>query len=243
MVLRILLVLLLALTGLAAPAAAQQASVEPLEIGPSGEAYLRAIRFRGIDSEVAYFDPTRPAPPLNTSENPRAKPEEEEFDPEAAQRASDTSRTVTMVITVLIVVAILYLFVKFGGAGSISFGRTPDNSARRDGRGMSVDGVGDGAGPANLQAILRMTDRREALVALSQFLLNRVVAAQGVLLQRSWTARDAMRRVPRDFDHRAALYDLVLASERVHFGGRDVTEEEFRAHLDRLRPLYSGGAA
>ena len=103
--------------------------------------------------------------------------------------------------------------------------------------------VGDGAGPANLQAILRMTDRREALVALSQFLLNRVVAAQGVLLQRSWTARDAMRRVPRDFDHRAALYDLVLASERVHFGGRDVTEEEFRAHLDRLRPLYSGGAA
>ena len=79
-------------------------------------------------------------------------------------------------------------------------------------------------------------------MALSHHLIAKVITAQGVLLQRSWTARDAMRRIPRDFDHREALQNLVLDSERVQFGGRDVSEDEFRAHVDALRPLYATGS-
>ncbi|MEL6640917.1 MAG: DUF4129 domain-containing protein, partial [Pseudomonadota bacterium] len=92
------------------------------------------------------------------------------------------------------------------------------------------------------QAILNMADRKLALVALCKGLLARVVAAEGVLLLKSWTDRDTLRRVPQNHPHREALQALVLDSEKAQFGGRDVTEEDFRAHVARLRPLLSGAS-
>ena len=48
---------------------AQEAVREPVEIGPSGEAYLETLRFRRIDTDVSYFDPRGPAPELKTDHN------------------------------------------------------------------------------------------------------------------------------------------------------------------------------
>ena len=86
-----------------------------------------------------------------------------------------------------------------------------------------------------------MKDRREALIALSRLVLNRVIEAQGILVQRSWTARDALRRVPREFAQRDALQALIRDSERVQFGGRDISEDEFKAHVENTRGLASAG--
>ncbi|MEL7114730.1 MAG: DUF4129 domain-containing protein, partial [Pseudomonadota bacterium] len=223
-------------------AVAQEASLEELSIGASGEAYLRSIRFRGIDSDVAYFDPSRPAPDLTTSETPGAEPEGRDAADGLVEVTPRSTQIITIVITGLVMAVVVYLFVKFGGAGSISFGRSPENAARAQHQHAARTEDGSGT-PANLQAILRMSDRSEALVALSKYLLAHVIAAQGVLLQRSWTARDAMRRVPRDFSHRDALYRLVLASERVQFGGRHISEDEFSDHLAEVKPLFSGAKA
>ncbi len=228
-----LLVLLLALCFFSpVPVLAQDPSVEPIELGASGEDYLRSIRFRRIDSDVAYFDPTRPAPELTTSETPRDQPRERE-----ERLSPEANRSIMLIVTILILGTALYFIVRHGGASGISFGSAPLNADRRNGQGVPLDPADPDPASWSLQQVMRLTDRREALVALSRLVLGRAVAAQGVVPQRSWTARDALRRVPASFDHRSELQALVLASERVQFGGRDVTEDEFRAHVEQVRPL------
>ena len=48
---------------------AQEAVAEPLEVSEAGQAYLQATG-RRVNSDVAYFDPTRPAPALETNQSP-----------------------------------------------------------------------------------------------------------------------------------------------------------------------------
>ena len=230
-------VLMLGLTG---PAFAQHQELDGVEVKQSGEDYAAAIRFRGIDAEVAYFDPTQPPPPLETTQS-LGRTESTDG------RATDLDIQVTggdtflFVVMLMILMGILYIVVVFGGGLPVSFARQPDENDEE----YSPDIESGPRAPVTmgLQAILNMADRQLALVALCKSILARVVAAEGVLLQKSWTDRDTLRRVPRDHAHRDALQALVLDSEKAQFGGRDVTEEEFRAHVTRLQPLLSGAGA
>ncbi|MEM1233001.1 MAG: DUF4129 domain-containing protein, partial [Pseudomonadota bacterium] len=211
----------------AAALPAQEAPLDGVEIRASGQAYIDAIRFRGINADVGYFDPTRPAPELETTETP---PETPDLDGRSLFRVGEGTRATTILICTIILLGLAYVVVVFGGRLPVSFSRTPEEGSVKTGRGAASGDDRDVA-PMGLRAILQMPDKREALVALCKSLLARSVAAQGVLFQRSWTDREALRRVPSDFEHRDALRALVLASERVQFGGRDVTEAEFEAHV------------
>ena len=234
------------LLGLSFPVAAQHVALDPLEMRPSGEAYQQAIRFRGIDTDVVYFDPTRPPPELETEETP-PEPQARQTPSQPGTRETsrsrftldeDTARLLVIVILSLAIMGIAYLVARYGGLLQASFSREPDNAEAENGNGQAATGETEEPLPASLEAILAMRDRREALVALCRILLARAVAAQGVLFQRSWTDRDALRRVPQTLGHRDALRALVFASEKVQFGGRDVTEEEFNAHVTKLQPLW-----
>ena len=221
----LLLAVVLALT--AQRAAAQEAVVEPLEIRESGTDYLRSIRLRRIDTDVGYYDPTRPPPPLDTSAEPPKR-----RDP-AEPRDIDLPTTL---ITTAILLAIGYVFLRYGGGFSVSFRSDAENAERARRKGGPISG-GDDEVPASLDAILRLSDKRQALVLLARRALAATVAANGVLLQRSWTARDALRHIPPEQKYLEELRALVLASERVQFGGRDVAEDEFEEHLARIGPL------
>ena len=52
-----------------------------------------------------------------------------------------------------------------------------------------------------------------------------------------------LRRVQGDPGQVAALRALVLDSERVQFGGRDVSEDDFQSHVAAVRPIIAGGKA
>lgn len=225
----LLLAVVLALTAQRAPS--QEAVVEPLEIRESGTDYLRSIRLRRIDSDVGYYDPTRPPPPLDTSAQPPT-----ERDP---MEPGEIDLPTTFITTAILLV-IGYVFLRYGGGFSVSFRREAENAARAR-RDVPVSGSDDEV-PASLDAILRHPDRRQAMILLARKALAATVAANGVLLQRSWTARDALRHIPPDQSHLDALRSLVLASERVQFGGRDVAEGELEDHLGRVRPLLGGTA-
>lgn len=215
-----------------AAGAAETPDPEPLAMGPSGTAYLDALKLRRIDTEVRYYDPTRPAPELETD----AKP------PRAAREGGGGELAPRLTIglpALLILIAVIALFLRYGGGLTVSFGRVGEN-ARGPGRGVA-GGEGESAVPAGLGAILAIDDRRAALVTLAEAALARAVAAQGLLFQKSWTGRDVLRHLPRTAPHWDDLRGLVLASERVHFGGRDVSEDEFRAHVHRIRPLIEAG--
>lgn len=226
--------------GLLAPAGrvqAQEAVAQPLTIEPSGEAYLRAVRLRQIDTDVGYFDPTAPPPPMTISEAPVRPPEEDD------REWSSGERLPTILVAAAVLAGIAYVFARHGGNVSLSFRQEARNAGRR----REATGAGRAAPEEersrSLASILRIGDRREALVVLARNALARVIAESGVLLQSSWTARDALRHVPRDHRHMEALRELVLAGERVQFGGRDVTEDEFGAHVARIGPLFGRAAS
>lgn len=221
-------------TARAVPVQAQHAELDALEITQSGQAYLKATRLRRIESAVAYFDPTQPPPPLETQ---RRVPTERETTRPGA-RTVEGGYWVTLAIAATLFVMMAYLVFQGSGGLSVSFSRDPSENGTRTGkRRGSLKSVA--SLPAGLDAILAMRDREQALISLCAALLARVVGAEGVLLNKAWTARETLRRVPAKHPHRSELQNLVFASEKVQFGGRLVTEEEFRAHVDRLRPLLT----
>lgn len=217
---------------------AQEAVAEPMQLGPSGEAYLRA-KGRGVNADVGYYDPTRAVPPLETRQRVTRQAEEER---ERSQTTLD--RSVMTLITVVVLGIVVFLFIRFGGSMSVSLRSQAEDVARDEKRAR-----GSKAGPLdaeNLQPIrqiLRNPDRKMALILLARALLVQVVEANGLLLQRSWTARDALRRLPKTQPNLLALQNLVLASERVQFGDRDITEDEFTQHVQDITPLLQRGSA
>lgn len=234
---RVVAVLFVAVSLFASQLVAQETARLSRDVTAAGSDYLRAVRFRGIDTDVAYYDPLAPAPPLDTSEKPERRPAER------TRREWDGTRAVVIAVAVTILAALAFLLIRFGGGISISLRRETANPGRSGGGARVADVIEEEAVPGGLEAVLRIKDRRRALILLARSALARVLDAHGVLLQRSWTARDALRHIPEGQDHLDALRSLILASERVHFGGRDVTESEFDALLARVRPLFGTSGA
>lgn len=220
---------------------AQHVALDPLEIRSSGKAYTKAVRFRGIDRNVLYFDPTQPPPPFETSQSLRTERQADANGPNAEITVTG-GRVVFLLIASMVLLGIVYLFIRFGGRLPVSFASKPE-----DGAGQRLkqrnNATSDTQVPLGIDAALQIADRREALVALCKILLARVMTSEGVLLQDSWTDRDKLRRVPDSLPLRDALQSLVYASERVQFGGRDVTEEEFVDHIEHLKPLWVAGSS
>ncbi len=219
-----------------------EGSAEILPVTPSetGEDYLRAIRLRGINPEVTFYSPSGPAPELDTRQQPE-KPADQTST--SSGETSLEARWIFGLIAVTLLALILFLFIRFGAGMSITFkgdAKNPD-SQRKSPKGLGEAPVwAERLG--SLDEILRMRDRRQALVLLARKALTSTVAANGVLMQRSWTARDALRHIPEKQGHLDSLRALVLSSERVQFGGRDVSEDEFRAHVDSCKPLLAGAS-
>ena len=215
---------------------AQATEAEPLEITDSGKAYLEAIG-RRVDSNVAYFDPTRDAPELRTDIRPNA----------AARRADreplrildfDIERWQVNLVFGLILAAIAYFIIRNAGSVSIMSRRVRDADSSISRTRSPVADTPEM--PKSLSAILANKNRADALVQLARATLARAAQANGLLLQRSWTARDALRRIPRDQSHLGAIRALVHAAERVQFGGYPISEEEFRTHVEAAGPLFRG---
>lgn len=235
------LFLTLLILGLTAPliaANAQEPVREPLEIGESGEEYLRSIRLRGIDPDVAYYDPTAPAPKLETEQQPLQPSARSETD----RVMTPGSRWTFTLIAGLVLAGLVFLVIRFGGNIAVTLQRDAENPDSRRAAGPQNTPVwAEKLGSFN--DIMRIADRREALVQLTQKVLATLATTNGVLMQRSWTARDTLRNIPLADAQQALLRTLVLNSERVQFGGRDVSEDEFRDHVSSCQQLLGAGAA
>ena len=229
---RIVHILIVAVLFFASGVAAQEAVQPNPQMTASGSAYLKALRLRGIDTEAVYYDPLGPVPPLEASEQPEPPAEEPMVGDWGAPRI------VLVAVTASILAALAYLLVRYGGGISVSLRQEVANPGRSRRRVHARDATEGEPVPGTLDALLRIEDRRRAVMLLAQSALLRVLGAHGVLPQRSWTARDALRHIPDGQAHLDALRALVLASERVHFGGRDVSEGEFDALVEEIRPLF-----
>lgn len=219
---------------------AQEAVPQPLQVGPSGEAYLDAVRYRGVETDVGYFDPTGAVPRLETGQTP-APPKAPGAD--VGDGAYSTTRVLLIVLAIATLVGLGTLILRTSGNFALSLDGDAQNPGAARRRAGVARGRADSGPPADLRAILAVVDRRRALVMLAQAALARTVAANGVLLQSSWTMRDTLRHIPANQGHLDALRHLAMAAERVLFGNRDVTEDEFQAQVARIRPLMAEAVA
>ncbi len=230
-----LLIVFFSFFGVSAPSYGQEAVRESLEVGDAGKAYLRSIRLRGIEADVAYFDPSAPPPDLDTRQEP-AKPKPEE---NSLRTRIDWP---TGLIAGAILAIIAYVFLRYGGGIAVSLKRDAQNPDRKHGRSpLATPAWAERLG--SYQEIVGMKDRRRALVLLTQKVLASVVAANGVLMQRSWTGREALQHIPATWTQRDTLRALIMTSERVQFGGYDVSDHEFREHVFACRQILGPEAS
>ena len=228
------LALMIALSG-AGTAAAQTSAPIPLEpeIGESGAAYEALVRWRWVRTEVQYFEPDGPAPDLNVRARvPRQ--EREGADPE------EVNWTAVMIF-LAILLAIAALVARFGNLSVIGLRGLDDgkhgSTGRRDPTEPRAEHI------EALEAIRAIPDRAEALHRLLFGALVLAARAAGMRLDPSWNARDALRRIPKDWPHRSNLARLAQDAELVHFGGRPVTEDRFEEHVQAMVPVYREGMA
>lgn len=206
---------------------AQEKALTAEALSASGQDYVKAIRYRGIDTDLVYYDPTRPAPALDTKLSPQ--PEQKQQTIEADNR---WIFGIAAALVLAFIVWILYLSV---GRTSVSF-RSGAGNARRSER-LSADDTSTEEELPDLEAILRHGDHNKAVVGLAQMVLTRCLAANEVLFKRSWTHREALRNLPQSLWYIPDLRALVLESERVNFGHRSISDTDFDALLARIRPI------
>jgi hypothetical protein len=225
----------------APPAArAQAANPDALTVprAQAGETYRRAVRGGRVRTDLVYLKPEADESlPTETPEPQR----------ELAWPDLNWNRIVTIAVTVMILVAIAVFAMRFAPRTTISMS-APEDSARRD-RRRRRDGTSptataaDGAvGPDFLDRLRAMPDRKQALILLLRRALERALEIHGMTLGRSQTAREILRKLPRSWDHYAALSRLVGFEERVQFGGRDLPEPVFQESLSLAEPLFIQGA-
>lgn len=236
---RLLLVILLALPW---PAFAADPVALPAPIGAPGRAYLDAVHGSGAAAEVTYYDPGRPAPALSTDVTVPA-PQPPEPDRGDSGGSLDLGPWVVGGVAVALLVAVLLLAARFGGARAVSFAQTPGRGSRDRVRRPGVDAPRPETdpGPAGLEEILRMADRRRALHVLLQRSLEHASTANGQRPGRSQTARDVIGALPPSWPLLPALRAVAGQAEVVQFGGRNLTEDMFRASVEAARPIF--GAA
>ena len=200
----------------------------------SAAAYRRAIRFSGVKNRAFYIDEVTGDIPMDAA--PRIQPRVE------APPSPVPDRTIPYIIVVGVFGLIGFLLWRFGGQSQITLRNSQAVSAGR------VPAVGPAQAGADqnigdfLKSLAAMPDRRAALILLVGRVLRRAAETNGLRLKRSETARDILRRLPRDW----ALFDptrnLVVAEELVHFGGRGVSDGQLDAYIAIARPILNGRA-
>ncbi|WP_083635264.1 DUF4129 domain-containing protein [Maricaulis sp. W15] len=111
------------------------------------------------------------------------------------------------------------------------------------------DGPGKGGLPAgelpllSLEEIARLADAAKALGALQRLVLVAAAEATGSVLRRSETAREALRRLPRDWGHYDKVARLVQIAEQVRYAGRPIEQDGLDGLIADARLVLGAGAA
>ncbi|MEP3276065.1 MAG: hypothetical protein ABJN26_26515 [Stappiaceae bacterium] len=139
------------------------------------------------------------------------------------------------------VIALLLLWLKFGGSGVLLSGEPRDVKKKQ----KAPDSWNIAAQEAELDGedllsrLASMSDRSEALAKLLRHCLLSAGEETETRFARSDTEREAFARLPAELSHYAALKALLRDAELAHYGGRPVSDEVFSRSLQLGRSLLS----
>ena len=138
------------------------------------------------------------------------------------------------------VALLLFLLLKYGGAGALlradpSSGTKPKKRAKGWGLTAAETPAGD-----ILAQIMAMEDRREAMILLLRHCLLQAADETDTYFQRADTEREAMARLPKSWPHLNKLGHIAVQTELVHYGGRNITDDDYTTALDSGRTILRG---
>jgi len=174
-----------------------------------------------VDTSISYVDETS-EDFLTTDRTP-------------APQVQRTRRTGTQGPNVFVIVGLfavaLFLLLKFGGAGALlradpKSGSKPKKRAKGWGLTASEAPAGD-----ILSQIRAMTDRRAALILLLRYCLLQAADETDTMFKRADTEREALSRLPDTWRHRDKLRHILMQTELVHYGGRDIADDDYETAL------------
>ncbi|NNU81522.1 DUF4129 domain-containing protein [Halovulum dunhuangense] len=193
--------------------------------------YDRRTRFSRLQTELVYVQSRTGEIPVDL----------ETLRPAAQERGAGLSALVPgasrAVLVGLALVALVLLVLR--RERLLALLRVNPASARTSRHAASAVAQTDGNGldPALIARLRGMADRRAALVELLEAALAAAATANGVRFGPSETARDFLRRLPRDWPHLQDLRWIVMTEELVQFGGRPLREARFLDCLERAAPI------
>ena len=217
---------------------AQQEPARILETAdpPRGAGALEARRIAaadGVATEMTYA--LRMSGDLAAGRTELLKPERRDETAPSMPKPGPVSTG----LVVLLLLALLLLWLRFGGAGML-MARAPSTERKPatapDAWNISAeDQSGD---PRSLiDQIAAMPDRSAALVRLLRHCLLTAAGETDTRLLRADTERTAYRRLPQSWRQTPSLAEILRRAELAHYGGQPVPEASFAATLDLGRAI------
>lgn len=191
-----------------------------------GEAYTKLVSSFRTDTRMTYADK------ISGDLSDRAA----KTDPirERSDRLRMDGTGAGLWVVILGVLAVLALWLKFGGAGVLLARKVDDivetnDTAPESWKISSEEAARD---PRSLlEQIAAMPNKTEAMVRLLRHCLLAAGDASDTRFARADTEREAFRRLPQSWTHHAILAHLLRDAELAHYGGRPVTDDMFAMAL------------
>ncbi|WP_112322438.1 DUF4129 domain-containing protein [Oceanibium sediminis] len=222
------------LLGTAAAAPAQDTPaprITPHEVTRNPD-YMDALMLRRVQADITYIAELEGELPLDGL--PLEPPPEPADDVRDVDAQADLLGRI-VVFGGLAALALL-LFSKRAALGHLlGGGRARPDQARSAGK--QVDAPEESTPTGLLTRLSRAKNREAALVELLEAVLSAAARANGLRVGRSETARELLRRLPRDWPHLGGLRTIVMTEELVQFGGRPLAPEAFRTCLHEAHPI------
>ncbi|UXM95997.1 hypothetical protein N5853_05080 [Bartonella sp. HY329] len=146
-----------------------------------------------------------------------------------------------MIVVLLLVIGAILLWLRFGGSGVLlspalkeikAPSEVPENWAKTN-TAISQ------ASKDILSAVLAMDDKRIAMIELLRMCLLHAATISSTRLARSDTERTVFRRLPEILPQRDDLALLLETTELVHYGGQEITSDQFDCLIDKARNFLS----
>lgn len=232
----LVLTLFLAITPQSRSALAQNVSAAADEAAPhlgstANSEYAAQCRREGLSCSLVYAESA--SEQAKITDTPRIIPNEPVI-----------SGPLAIVVVVVALVAIIGLWLRFGGGGALLSSapremRRPQGEAPESWRTSLQEE--DEKPEQFLRRIAAMKDRRQALIQLLRRCLLHAADTTGTRLFRADTERTVMGRLPADMPGRSGLEKLLRDTELVHYGGRVPGESQFAALLTTAQGLLLNG--
>jgi len=132
-------------------------------------------------------------------------------------------------IVVGVICLLIFLFLKFGGAGGL-LSADPSERAKKRRKKKAWGLTAETEDVDDVVAQIRaMTDRKAAMILLLRHCLLQASQETNVNFRRSDTEREALGRLPTSWRKFDLLGQILRATELVHYGGRAIGDDPFES--------------